>query len=169
MTVSLRGRATALGRQSDTATLTGAGLPALRSNSFKLDVTTTPKPGAVRVDPRGATGTASAARGGPEAALSQIAHVDVAVRMLSTSRRARVRGCVWLNGRGRLVRVKPGRGGKCDTPLWLRASGKRHWLYQFRRRLGSGGYQLLVRVSNRAGVYDTTFAASHHNLVRFRT
>jgi uncharacterized delta-60 repeat protein/uncharacterized repeat protein (TIGR01451 family) len=168
MTVSLRGRATALGRQSDAATLTAAGLAALRSNTFKLDVTTTPKAGAVRVNARGATGTASAARGGPEAALSQIARVDVAVRMLSTRRHTRVRGCVWLNGRGRLVRVRPGRGGKCDAPLWLRANGKRHWLYRFRRRLGSGGYQLLVRVSNRAGVYDTTFGASHHNLVRFR-
>ena len=27
--------------------------------------------------------------------------------------------------------------------------------------------QLLIRVVNRAGVYDTTFAASHHNLVKF--
>jgi hypothetical protein len=65
------------------------------------------------------------------------------------------------------VRVKPGSGRKCDSPLWLRASGKRHWLYRFRRSLGSGRYQLLVRVSNRAGVYDTTFAPSHHDVVTF--
>jgi hypothetical protein len=114
------------------------------------------------------TGTASAGSGGPEAALSQLGHVDVAVQALSVHGHGQPRGCVWLNGRGRLVRVRPGRSGKCDSPLWLHASGRRHWLYRFRRRLGSGRYQLLVRVANRAGVYDTTFARSHHNLVAFR-
>jgi uncharacterized delta-60 repeat protein len=167
VTVSLRGRATALGRQSDTATLTATGLSVPRSSSLTLDVTTTPRAGSTRVNARRATGTASAGLAGPEAALSQIAHVDVAVRELSARGHAATRGCVWLNGRGRLVRLRPGRSGKCDSRLWLRASGKRRWLYRFRRRLSSGRYQLLVRVSNRAGVYDTTFAASHHNLVTF--
>jgi hypothetical protein len=164
MTVSLLGSATALGRQSDAAMLTATGLAPLRSNTVTLDVTTTPKLGATRVNAQGATGTASTGPPGPEAALSQIAHVDIAVRLLSP----RGRGCVWLNGQGRLVRRRPGRSGKCDSPLWLRASGKRHWLYRFRRRLNPGRYQLLVRASNRAGVYDTTFAPSHHNLVAFR-
>jgi hypothetical protein len=165
--VSLRGRATALGRQADTATLTAAGLSALRSNSLTLDVTTLPRVGKTRVNSRRATGTASAGSGGPEAALSQIAHVDVAVRALSPRGHAAARGCLWLGGQGRLVRLRRGKSGKCDSPLWLRASGKRKWLYRFRRRLGSGRYQLLVRVVNRGGVYDTTFAASHHNLVVF--
>jgi uncharacterized delta-60 repeat protein len=168
MTVSLPGHANALGRQSDTATLTAAGLSALPSNSLTLDVTTTPRAVGTRVNARGATGTASPGSGGTEAALSQIAHVDVAVRALSAGGHAAAVGCLWLNGQGRLVRLRPGRSGKCDSPLWLRASGKRRWLYRFRRSLGSGRYQLLVRVSNRAGVYDATFAASHHNLVTFR-
>lgn len=167
MTVSLRGRAIALGRQSDTATLTVAGVPALASNTFTLDVTTTPRAAATQVNRGGVTGTASAGPGGPEAALSQIAHVDIAVRALSARGHAAAVGCVWLNGRGRLVRVKPGGGGKCDSPVWLRASGKRRWLYRFRRSLGSGRYQLLVRVSNRAGVYDTTFSPGHHDLMNF--
>lgn len=167
VTVSLRGRATALGRQSDTATLTATGLSALRTNSLTVHVTTTPRAGSTRVNARRATGTASAGAGGPEAALSQIAHVDVAVRELSARGHAAARGCLWLDGQGRLVRLRPGRSGNCDSTLWLRASGKRHWLYRFRQRLSSGRYQLLVRVSNRAGVYDTTFAASHHNLVTF--
>jgi hypothetical protein len=167
MTVSLRGRATALGRQADTATLNATGLPALSSNTLTIDVTTTPKAGRTRVNARGATGTATSGSGGPEAALSQIARVDVAVRALSGPGRTRARGCVWLNGQGRLVRVKPGRTGKCDSPLWLRASGKRRWHYRFRRPLRSGGYQLLVRISNRSGVYDTTFGPSHHNVVTF--
>jgi hypothetical protein len=164
MTVSLLGRATALGRQSDAATLTATGLAPLRSNTVTIDVTTTPKPAATRVNAQRATGTASTGPAGPEAALSQIAHVDIAVRLLSTQGRS----CVWLNGQGRLVRRSPGRSGKCDSPLWLRASGTRHWLYHFRRGLNSGRYQLLVRVLNRAGVYDTTFAPSHHNVVAFR-
>jgi uncharacterized delta-60 repeat protein len=168
VTLSLPGRATALGRQSDTATLTATGLSALRSNSVTLDVTTTPRLGTTRVNAQRATGTASAGSGGPEAALSQIGHVEVAVRALSAGGHAAARGCQWLNGKGRLVRMSPGRTGKCDSPLWLRASGKRSWLYRFPRRLGSGRYQLLVRVVNRAGVYDTTFATSHHNLVTFR-
>jgi hypothetical protein len=167
MTVSLRGRATALGRQSDTATLTAAGLPTLSSNQVTVDVTTTPRAASTRVNAQRATGTASTGPAGPEASLSQIAHVDVAVRQLSARGHA-ARGCVWLNGRGRLVRLSPGRSGKCDAPLWLRASGKRQWLYRFRRGLSSGRYQLLVRVSNRGGVYDSTFAPSHHNLVTFR-
>ena len=167
MTVSLPGHATALGRQSDTATVTAAGVSALASNTVRLDVTTTPTTGAAHVNARGATGTASAGSGGPEAALSQIAHVDVAVRALSGGGRAAARRCLWLNHQGRLVRVRPGRSGKCDSPLWLRASGKRRWRYRFRRPLGAGRYQLLVRVSNRAGVYDTTFAPSHHNLLTF--
>jgi len=74
---------------------------------------------------------------------------------------------VWLNSQGRLLRLRPGRSGTCDSPLWLDASGKRRWLYRFSRRLSSGRYQLLIRVSNRAGVYDTAFAAGHHNLVMF--
>jgi hypothetical protein len=41
-------------------------------------------------------------------------------------------------------------------------------MYRFRRSLGSGRYKLLVRVSNRAGVYDTTFAPSHRNVVTFK-
>jgi uncharacterized delta-60 repeat protein len=168
MVVSLRGRATALGGQSDAATLTATGLAALRSNSVTLDVTTTPKLGAPRVNAQGATGTASTGPGGPEAALSQIAHVDIAVLQLSARGHAAARGCLWLGRQGRLVRLRPGRGGKCDSPLWLRASGKRRWLYRFRRALNSGRYQLLVRVSNRAGVFDTTFSASHHDLVVFR-
>jgi uncharacterized delta-60 repeat protein len=167
VTASLPGRATALGRQSDTATLTAAGLSAVSSNRLTLDVTTTPKVGRTRVNARGARGTASAPSGGPEAALSRIAHVDVAVRALSGAGHAAARACLWLGGRGRLVSLKPGRSRKCDAPLWLRASGKRRWAYRFRRRLSHGRYQLLVRVSNRAGVYDTTFAASHHNLVTF--
>jgi hypothetical protein len=166
MIVSLPGRATALGRESDVATLTAAGLPALSSNSFTLDVTTTPRAGATRVDARRATGTASAGSAGPKAALSRIAHVDIAVRELSLRGRAAARGCLWLGGQGRFLRVKPGKGGKCDSPRWLRATGTRNWLYRFRRRLGSGRYQLLIRVVNRAGVYDTTFATSHHNLIR---
>jgi hypothetical protein len=167
VTVSLRGRAITLGRQSDTATLTAMGLSVLSSNSLTLDVTTTPRAVSTRVDAQRATGTGSAGSGGPEAALSQIAHVDVAVRELSAHGHAAARSCLWLNGQGRLVRLRPGRSGKCDSPLWLRASGKRRWVYRFRPRLSSGRYQLLVRVSNRAGVYDTTFAASHHNLVTF--
>jgi hypothetical protein len=168
MTVSLRGRATALGRQSDVATLTAAGLAAVSSNNFTLDVTTTPRIGAAHVNRRGAVGTASGGAAGPEAALSQIAHVDVAVRALGGRGHAAAAGCLWLSRRGRLVRVKPGRAGRCDSPLWLRASGTRRWMYRFRRSLGSGRYQLLVRVSNRAGVYDTTFAPSHRNVVTFK-
>jgi hypothetical protein len=166
--VSLGGRSTTLGRQSDTATVAAAGVAALRSNSLTLDVTTTPRTGATRVDAQQASGTASAGSGGPEAALSQIAHVDIAVRALKARGHAAAQSCVWLNRQGRLARLRPGRSGKCDSPIWLRASGKRRWLYRFRRRLSSGRYQLLVRVSNRAGVYDATFAASHHNLVAFR-
>jgi hypothetical protein len=168
MVVSLRGRATALGGQSDAATLTATGLSAISSNRVTLDVTTTPRAGATRVNAQRATGTASSGRGGPEASLSRIARVDVAVRLLSTRSRAAARGCLWLNGRGRLVPRRAGRSGTCDSPLWLRASGKRQWQYRFGRKLRSGRYQLLVRVSNRAGVYDTTFAASHHDLVAFR-
>jgi hypothetical protein len=138
------------------------------SNNFTLDVTTTPRIGAAHVNRRGVVGTASGGAAGPEAALSQIAHVDVAVRALGGRGHAAAAGCLWLNRRGRLVRVKPGRGGRCDSPLWLRASGTRRWLYRFRRPLGSGRYQLLVRVLNRAGVYDTTFALSHHNVVTFK-
>lgn len=167
VTVSLPGRATALGRQSDAATLTAAGLPALSSNSVTLDVTSTPRAGRTRVDARRARGTASAGPGGPEAALSRIAHVDIAVRELSLRGHAAARGCLWMGGQGRFLRVKPGKGGKCDSPRWLRAKGTRHWLYRFRRRLGSGRYQLLIRVVNRAGVYDTTFAPGHHNLAGF--
>jgi uncharacterized delta-60 repeat protein/uncharacterized repeat protein (TIGR01451 family) len=166
MTVSLRGRANALGRQSDTAAVTAAGFPARSSNTLTLHVTTTPRAAGTRVNARGASGTASGGSGGPEAARSKIAHVFVAVRALRQGR-TRARGCLWLGGRGRLVRVKPGRGGKCDSPRWLPAIGTRHWRYRFRRPLGSGSYQLLVRISNRAGVYDTTFAPSHHNLVKF--
>lgn len=166
MTVSLPGRANALGRQSNTAALTATGLPALSSKSLTVDVTSLPKAGATRVNAHGATGTASPGAGGPERALSQIAHVDIAVRALSLHGHA-TRGCLWLNPKGRLVRQKPGRSGRCDSPLWLRASGKRSWLYRFRRPLSSGSYQLLVRVTNRAGVYDTTFAPSHHDLVKF--
>jgi hypothetical protein len=66
-----------------------------------------------------------------------------------------------------LVRVRPGKGGKCNSPLWLRASGKRRWRYRFRRPLSSGRYRVLVRVSNRAGVYDTTFAPRHHDVLSF--
>lgn len=165
LTVSLPGRANTLGRQSDTAAVTATGFPALPSNSVTLDVTTTPKARVTRVDAQRVTGIASAGAGGPVAA--RIARVDVAVRALSAHGRARARGCLWLNGRGRLVRVRPGRSGKCDSPRWLRASGKRRWLYRFRRSLSPGRYQLLVRISNRAGVYDTTFAPSHHNLVPF--
>ena len=150
------GRANTLGRQSDTAAVTATGFPALPSNSVTLDVTTTPKARVTRVDAQRVTGIASAGAGGPVAA--RIARVDVAVRALSAHGRARARGCLWLNGRGRLVRVRPGRSGKCDSPRWLRASGKRRWLYRFRRSLSPGRYQLLVRISNRAGVYDTTFA-----------
>jgi hypothetical protein len=169
VTVSLRGHATTLGRQSDTATVTATGIAAVRSNSLTLDVTTTPRAGTIRVNARQASGTASAGSGGPEAALSQIAHVDIAVRALSANgHAAAAQRCLWLNRQGRLVRLRPGRSGRCDSPIWLRASGKRRWLYRFRRRLGSGRYQLLVRVSNRAGVYDATLAASHHNLVGFR-
>ena len=167
VTVSLPGRATALGRQSDAATLTAAGLPALSSNSVTLDVTSTPRAGRTRVNAQGATGTASAGPAGPEAALSRIAHVDIAVRELSLRGHAAARGCLWMGGQGRFLRVKPGKGGKCDSPGWLRAKGTRHWLYRFRRRLGPGRYQLLIRVVNRAGVYDTTFAPGHHNLARF--
>ena len=167
LSVSLPGRANRLGRQSDTAAMTATGFPALPSNSVTLDVTTTPRGRVTRVDAQRVTGTASAGAGGPEAALSRIARIDVAVRALSVHGRARARGCLWLNGRGRLVRVRPGRSGKCDSPRWLRASGKRRWLYRFRRPLSPGRYQLLVRISNRAGVYDTTFAPSHHNLAPF--
>jgi uncharacterized delta-60 repeat protein len=167
VTVSLPGRATALGRQLDAATLTAAGLPALSSNSVTLDVTSTPRAGSTRVNAQGATGTASAGPAGPEAALSRIAHVDIAVRELSLRGHAAARGCLWMGGQGRFLRVKPGKGGKCDSPRWLRAKGTRHWLYRFRRRLGPGRYQLLIRVVNRAGVYDTTFAPGHHNLARF--
>ena len=167
MTVSLPGRATALGRQSDTATVTASGLSTLASNALTLNVTTTPRAAGVRANARGATGTASTGAGGPGAALSQIAHVDVAVRALNTGGHAAAPRCVWLNRQGRLVRVRPGRTGKCDSPLWLRANGQRRWLCRFRRALSSGRYQLLVRVSNRAGVYDTTFAPSHHNVVTF--
>ena len=166
LTVSLPGRANTLGRQSDTAALTATGVPALPSNRLTLDVTTTPKARVTRVNAQGATGTASAGSGGPEAALSRIGHVDIAVRALSIHGHAG-RGCLWLNRQGRLVRLRPGKSAKCDSPLWLRASGKRRWLYHFRRSLSPGRYQLLVRVSNRAGVYDTTFAPSHHNLVPF--
>lgn len=166
MSVSLRGRASALGRQSDTAAVSATGFPALSSNTLTLHVTTTPRAAGTRVNARGASGTASSGSGGPEAARSKIAQVFVAVRALRHGR-TRARGCLWLGGRGRLVRVRPGRGGKCDSPRWLRASGTRHWRYHFRRPLSSGSYQLLVRISNRAGVYDTTFAPSHHNLVKF--
>jgi hypothetical protein len=169
VTVSLPGRATALGRQSDTATLIAAGLSSLASNGLTLHVTTTPRERSTHVNALGATGTASAGSGGHAAALSQIAHVDVAVQALSIHGHAAARRCVWLNGQGRLVRLRPGKSGKCDSPIWLRASGKRHWLYRFRRRLSSGRYRLLVRVTNRAGVYDTTFAANHHNLLAFGT
>jgi uncharacterized delta-60 repeat protein len=167
MTVSLPGRATALGRQSDAATLTAAGLPTLSSGTFTLDVTTTPRPGTTHVNSRGATGTASAGGAGPEAALSRIARVDIAVRELSPRGHAAAPSCLWLGAQGRILRVRAGKGGKCDSPRWLRAKGTRHWLYRFRRRLGPGRYQLLIRVVNRAGVYDTTFAPGHHNLARF--
>jgi hypothetical protein len=168
ITVSLPGRATALGRQSDAATVTAAGLPALRTNTVTLDVTSTPRAGGPRVNASGATGTASAAAGGPEKALSRLAHVDVAVRVLSAGTRAPAHLCQWVNGQGRLVRRKAGTSGQCDSPLWLRATGTSRWRYHFRRRLASGRYQLLIRVVNRAGVYDTKFAASHHDLVTFR-
>jgi uncharacterized delta-60 repeat protein/uncharacterized repeat protein (TIGR01451 family) len=165
MTVSLPGRAKTLGRQSDTAAVTASDLTAVASNAVTLEVTTVPRAAGIRMNARGATGTASGGAGGTEAALSQLAHVDIAVRALSSGGHAAARGCVWLNRQGRLVRVRPGKGGKCDSPLWLRANGTRHWRHGFRGRLRSGRYQLLVRVSNRAGVYDTTFAPGHHDVL----
>jgi hypothetical protein len=149
------------------AAVTASGFPAVASNAVTLDVTTVPRAAGIRVNARGATGTASSGAGGSEAARSQIAHVDIAVRALSSGGHGAARGCLWLNRQGRLVRVRPAKGGKCDSPLWLRANGKRHWLYRFRRPLKSGRYQLLVRVSNRAGVYDTTFAPGHHDVLSF--
>jgi len=166
LTVSLPGRANSLGRQSDTAILTATGVSGIFSNPLTLDVTTTPQARGTRVTAKGVSGAASAGSGGPEAALSQIAHADIAIQALRT-RGHRVRGCLWLNRQGRLTRRRPGGSGKCDSPIWLRASGKRSWAYRFRRPLSSGRYQLLVRISNRAGVYDTTFAPSHHNRLTF--
>ena len=166
LTVSLPGRASALGRQSDTAVLTATGVAGILSKNLTLDVTTTPRARGTRVNAKGASGTASAGSDGPESALSQIARADIAIRALSTHGHT-VRGCLWLNRQGRLTRLRPGPKTKCNSPIWLRARGKRSWRYRFRRPLSSGRYQLLVRISNRAGVYDTTFAPSHHDLLTF--
>ena len=74
---------------------------------------------------------------------------------------------MWLDPRGHLKRLRPGANGACSAPLWLRARGTTRWRYRFKPRLRRGKYELLVRVVNRGGVYDTIFTPAHHNLVRF--
>jgi uncharacterized delta-60 repeat protein len=166
LTVALPGRAVALGPQTDAAVLSATGLSALRSTPVTLHVTTLPMAGRTRVSARLVSGTASAGNGGPEAALSRLTRVDIAVRLLRRGRR-NVPGCEWLNARGRFAPVRPGTGGRCDHYVWQHADGTTRWHYRFRARLRSGRYELLVRITNAGGVYDTTFSASRHDLVTF--
>lgn len=114
-----------------------------------------------------ATRAGDAAAASPVARLSRLAYVDVAVQSVPRRHLRAGGACRWLDKRGGLKRVKPGPNGACNTPVWLRAQGTTRWLYRFKPKLPRGKYELLVRVVNRGGVYDTNFSPAHHNRVRF--
>jgi hypothetical protein len=75
--------------------------------------------------------------------------------------------CQWLNGSGGKFSKVAADKGKCDQPIWLRASGARKWRYTLRKRLPRGHYLLLVRAVDVGGVSNNSFSARQHNLRNF--
>jgi hypothetical protein len=92
----------------------------------------------------------------------RLARVEIAVLKAG-------KGCRWLSSRvGDLRRVRPGRGGACNEPVWVRANGTSDWRLRLRRKLPDGRYTLFTRAVTRNGVSEGNFGFGDGNKLRFR-
>jgi hypothetical protein len=112
--------------------------------------------------PPGKTARAAAATLDPRiTALEKLSRVEVAFQKLGTG------PCQWLKGkRAKFTKVAANKG-KCDKPIWLRASGTRKWRYKLLQRLPRGHYVLLARAVDVGGVSNNSFSPQQHNLRNF--
>lgn len=112
---------------------------------------------------RGFSGTSRRGAGDLAAERLRPARVDVAVLREGGKR------CPWLrSARGGFTTRRPGSGGACDSPRWLRAEATTSWRFELRRRLPPGQYVVMSRVTIGAGFPEARFSASDHNRVAFR-
>jgi hypothetical protein len=112
--------------------------------------------------PPGKAAHAAAAAVDPRiSALEKLSRVEVSFERLGKG------PCQWLNGSGGKFSKVAADKGKCDQPIWLRASGGRKWRYTLRKRLPRGHYLLLVRAVDVGGVSNNSFSARQHNLRNF--
>jgi len=103
-----------------------------------------------------------AARALSGTASGDVAKVEVALVRASGGARTAARRCQWLTTSGRLA-SRPPRGGRCLTPVWLKASGTRSWKLRLRRPLPAGSYVLYSRAVDAAGAPEAKFSAADRN------
>jgi hypothetical protein len=97
---------------------------------------------------------------------SGVAHVDIAIQIISVLRAAapKVAGCYWYDGHVSL-RLQP-----CASPLFfpVRLTGT-HWTFRMNRRsqIPPGGYAVRVRASDRVGNATAVFSPKLGNIQAF--
>jgi hypothetical protein len=79
------------------------------------------------------------------------------------------RGCRWLSSlRGDLRVVDAGAKGRCDAPVWVKATGTKKWVVKLRRKLPAGRYTLFSRAVLSNGVAEARFTRADHTRIAFR-
>ena len=78
-------------------------------------------------------------------------------------------GCRWLSSlRGDLSVVDAGPKGRCDAPMWVKATGTKKWVVALRRKLPAGRYTLFSRAVLANGVAEARFTRADHTRISFR-
>ena len=119
----------------------------------------------------GSTGKSRRALAATTSRRVRVRRVEIALlRVLGGARAARHAGarCLWLTAAPSRFRAIAPHRGRCDTPLWLRASGTSSWRYVFKRLLPRGTYILYARATDQAGLTQDVFSLHAHNRVTFR-
>jgi hypothetical protein len=110
-------------------------------------------------------GSASAGQGPRKGRRGRLAVERVDVAILRTGGR----GCRWVSSLGgSFETVKAGRGRACDAPVWIAASGTRHWRLKLAGKLPKGRYTLLTRAVLTGDLAENAFSAKDRNRIQFR-
>jgi hypothetical protein len=95
-----------------------------------------------------------------------VERVDVAIL------RSGGKSCRWVASAGGNLQTVPatkaGRRKVCDAPVWVAATGTRHWRLKLMRKLPKGSYTLITRAVLADDLAENAFSAKDRNRIRFR-
>ena len=150
---------------------------------LRIDVRESPDSEIEDVDAGGVGGDASSgpAVGGHRAIARALSVQRVRVAILHVTRGAkpfsgqlparpssRPGKCEWVASRRGNVAKRKADHGVCNSPIWIRATGTKHWSLRLKHRLPPGRYVVYSRATGSNGISESNFTAKDRNRRVFR-